>query len=71
MKEVKGNCLRLWGAVLGERGWWLSALSALSVLACAHVDRFEADMLVLAAEEPAPLRMRIGYGDVDRLFTCG
>ena len=57
--------------MLGERGWWLSALSALSVLACAYVDRFEADMLVLAAEEPAPLRMRIGYGDVDRLFTCG
>ena len=57
--------------MLGERGWWLSALSALSVLACAYVDRFEADMLVLAAVEPASLLMRIGYGDVDRLFTCG
>ena len=53
------------------------ALSALSVLACAHADRFEADMLVLAAAEPVlcigacPFLMRIGYGDVDRLFTCG
>ena len=35
--------------MLGERGWWLLALS---VLSCAHADRFEADMLVLAAAEP-------------------
>ena len=37
----------------------------------AHVDRLEADMLALAAAEPVSLLMRIGYGDVDRLFTCG
>ena len=49
-----GIACDFWGAVLGERGWWLSALSALSVLACAHADRFEADMLAVAAEEPAP-----------------
>ena len=48
----RGIACDFWGAVLGERGWWLLALSALSVLACAHADRFEADMLVLAAAEP-------------------
>ena len=40
--------------MLGERGWWLSALSALLVLACAYVDRFVADMLAVAAAEPDP-----------------
>lgn len=51
--------------------------SVVAMLAClagpgrAHVDRLEADMLALAAAEPVSLLMRIGYGDVDRLFTCG
>ena len=45
----RGIACDFWGAVLGERGWWLLALS---VLSCAHADRFEADMLVLAAAEP-------------------
>ena len=38
--------------MLGERGWWLSALSAQSVLACAHADRFATDMLAVTAAEP-------------------
>jgi len=53
--------------VLGERGWWLSALSALSalsVLARAYVDRFEVCVLALAVAEPAP-------PDLDRLRRCG
>ena len=49
----RGIACDFWGAVLGERGWWLLALSALSVLACAHADRFATDMLALAAAEPA------------------
>ena len=61
LKYIKGNCLRLWGAVLGERGWWLSALL---VLACAHADRFEVGALALAVAEPAP-------PDPDRLRRCG
>ena len=60
----RGITCDFWGAVLGERGWWLSALSALSVLARAHVDRFEVCVLVLAVAEPAP-------PDLDRLRRCG
>ena len=67
----RGITCDFWGAVLGERGWWLSALSALSVLARAHVDKLgECPSL-----RPRPggwhARMWIGYDDVDRLFTCG
>ena len=50
----RGITCDFWGAVLGERGWWLSALSALSVLAHAHVDRFEVCVLALAVAEPTP-----------------
>ena len=50
----RGITCDFWGAVLGERGWWLSALSALLVLACAHADRFEVCALALVAAEPAP-----------------
>ena len=64
--------------MLGERGWWLSALSALSVLACAHADRFEADMLAVAAEEPAVAAEEPALAaeepappDPDRLRRCG
>ena len=57
----RGITCDFWGAVLGERGWWLSALS---VLACAHADRFEVGVLALAVAEPAP-------PDPDRLRRCG
>ena len=63
----RGIACDFWGAVLGERGWWplaLSALSALSVLACAHADRFEVGVLALVVAEPAP-------PDPDRLRRCG
>ena len=60
----RGITCDFWGAVLGERGWWLSALSALSVLERAHVDRFEVGVLALAEAEPAP-------PDPDRLRRCG
>ena len=60
----RGIACDFWGAVLGERGWWLSALSALSVLACAHPDRFEVGVLALAVAEPDP-------PDPDRLRRCG
>ena len=38
---LRGITCDFWGAVLGERGLWLSTLLALSMLACAHADRFE------------------------------
>ena len=61
---LRGITCDFWGAVLGERGLWLSTLSALSMLACAHADRFEIGVLALAVAEPAP-------PDPDRLRRCG
>ena len=67
----RGIACDFWSAVLGERGWWLSALSALSVLARAHVDRFEVGMLALAVAELALAAAEPAPPYADRLRRCG